>query len=689
MKKFIFLLIAICFSLSITAQVDRSKAPESGPAPRVHIGEYKSFTLDNGLKVLVVENNKIPKVNFSLDIVRDRILQKDKAGYLDIAGELWGKGTEKRAPKELNEEVDFIGANLYSSSEALVISGLSKYKDQMMEILSDIVLHPTFPQEEFDKLILRTQTALKTSEVSPASIMDNIYKKTLFGDAHPYGDIVTPATINNITVEDCKNYYQNYIHPNQAILVIVGDITLNEAKKLTEKYLGNWKAGQSPTFTYKTPQQPQGRQVVFSNKDAATQASINVAYPIDFKVNSPDALAATVMNQILGGGGFQAKLFKNLRETKGYTYGAYSSLSKSELNGSGAFSASAEVKSNIADSALIEVFNEMQNMVMDNYSQEDLDRVKKTMAGSFSRSLESPSTIAGFAYNIERFGLPKDYYTTYLERLDKITKADVNAAIKKYIHPDNAYILVVNDRGEKKKLEKLATNGKITELDNYGQPLAVSSNVAPNVTPEKVIDAYLKAIGGIEKIKGIKDMSLTSEMNIQGMKLITDQKYLLDGAKPLYMMEMSMNGAPMQKIVFDGTKAFLSGAAGNQTLEGEKVAELKDQAYPVLEAEYTQLGYQPTLEGVEKVNGREAYKLKTTLGKAVTYSFYDVENGLKVKAVGSQDGMTQEVLFEDYQPTAYGILMPLLSKTSMQGMPIEIKTTDIKINSGLKAEDFK
>lgn len=184
-------------------------------------------------------------------------------------------------------------------------------------------------------------------------------------------------------------------------------------------------------------------------------------------------------------------------------------------------------------------------------------------------------------------------------------------------------------------------------------------------------------------------MSLTSEMNIQGMKLVTDQKYLLDGAKPLYMMEMSMNGAPMQKIVFDGTKAFLSGAGGNQTLEGEKVAELKDQAYPVLEAEYTQLGYQPTLEGVEKVNGKEAYKLKTTLGKAVTYSFYDVENGLKVKAVGSQDGMTQEVLFEDYQPTEYGILMPLLSKTSMQGMPIEIKTTDIKINTGLKAEDFK
>lgn len=109
----------------------------------------------------------------------------------------------------------------------------------------------------------------------------------------------------------------------------------------------------------------------------------------------------------------------------------------------------------------------------------------------------------------------------------------------------------------------------------------------------------------------------------------------------------------------------------------------------MIEAEYTQLGYQPTLEGVEKVNGKEAYKLKTTLGKAVTYSFYDVENGLKVKAVGSQDGMTQEVLFEDYQPTEYGILMPLLSKTSMQGMPIEIKTTDIKINTGLKAEDFK
>ena len=166
-------------------------------------------------------------------------------------------------------------------------------------------------------------------------------------------------------------------------------------------------------------------------------------------------------------------------------------------------------------------------------------------------------------------------------------------------------------------------------------------------------------------------------------------KQLVNADKPMFLMEMSMGGNTMQKILFDGEKAQISGPGGSQTLEGEQVAEIKEQAYPVLEAEYARLGITPTLEGIEQVNGRDAYKLKVNMGKAVTYSFYDVENGLKVKSAGTQNGVTNEVTFEDYRPTTYGLIQPYASKTSMQGMPIEVKVKDIKINTGLKAEDFK
>lgn len=689
MKKYYFLLLALCLTTLAFAQIDRSKAPASGPAPKVSIGEYESFTLKNGLKVLVVENNKIPQLNISLNIVRDPLLEGDKSSYTQIAGELWGKATEKRNAKQLSEEIDFIGAHLNTSSTYIGISGLSKFKNQLMEILSDVTLHPSFPKEEFDKIILQTKSGLHTSQSDPSSIMNNLKSVTLFGAQHPYGDVITETTVDNITVDDCRNYYRSYIHPNNAILVIVGDITLQEAKKLTEKYLGNWKAGKTPGHKYAAPAQPQGRKVVFSNKDAAPQASIQVTYPIDYRIGMPDQLALNIANQILGGGDFQAKLLKNLREDKGYTYGSYSRVSPDQLPEAGIFNAFAEVKTNTADSAVLEIMKEMQNMVDAEFSDEDIRRVKKTWAGQFSRSLEDPATIAQFAYAIERYKLPKDYYSSFLQRLENVSRDEIIAASRKYFHPENAYILVVTDRSMKPQLARLSSDGKVTELDHYGQPVEESSKVAADVTPEKIIEAYLKAVGGAEKLKTIKDMSVKSAMTMQGMTIENSYKYLIDPEKPMFMLETSLAGNVMQKMVFDGEKALIYAGGATQTIEGEQAAQMKQQAYPILELEFEKLGIKPTLEGIEKINGRDAYKLKTTIGDASTYSFYDVENGLKVKSVGSSNGVTQEVSFEDYRPTASGLIYPFLNKTSMQGMPIEIKVSQIDVNTGLKAEDFK
>lgn len=689
MKKYYSLLLALCLTTTAFAQIDRSQAPASGPAPKVSIGEYESFTLKNGLKVLVVENNKIPQLNISLNIVRDPLLEGDKASYTQIAGELWGKATEKRNAKQLSEEIDFLGANLHTSSTHIGISGLSKFKNQLMEILSDVTLHPSFPKDEFDKIVLQTKSGLHTSQSDPGSIMNNLKSVTLFGPQHPYGDVVTEATVDKVTVNDCRNYYRTYIHPDHAILVIVGDITLQEAKTLTEKYLGSWKPGKTPKHEYAAPTQPQGKKVVFANKDAAPQASIQVTYPIDYRIGMPDQLALNIANQILGGGDFQAKLLKNLREDKGYTYGSYSRISPDELPQAGIFNAFAEVKTNTADSAILEIMKEMQNMADADFSDEDIRRVKKTWAGQFSRSLEDPATIAQFAYAIERYQLPKDYYSTFLQRLENVSKDEIIAASRKYFHPENAYILVVTDRSMKPRLAELADDGNVTELDHYGKPVAEAPEVAADVTPETIIRNYLKAIGGVEKLKTIRDMTVKSEMNVQGMTIENSYKYLIDPEKPMFMLEVSLAGNVMQKMVFDGEKAVIAAGGATQTVEGEDAAQMKEQAYPILELEFEKLGIKPTLEGIEKVDGRDAYKLKTTIGNASTYSFYDVENGLKVKSVGSANGVTQEVTFEDYRPTESGLVYPFLNKTSMQGMPIEIKVSRLDVNTGLKAEDFK
>ena len=241
----------------------------------------------------------------------------------------------------------------------------------------------------------------------------------------------------------------------------------------------------------------------------------------------------------------------------------------------------------------------------------------------------------------------------------------------------------------KAQLARLATDGQVTELDHYGKPVAEGTKISADVTPEKIINTYLQAIGGLEKLKNIKDMTVKSTMNMQGMTIENSYKYLISPEKPMFMLEVSLAGNVMQKMVFDGEKAIIAAGGTTQTMEGEKAAQMREQAYPILELEFDKLGIKPTLEGIEKINGRDAYKLKTTIGEASTYSFYDVENGLKVKSAGNSNGASQEVTFEDYRPTESGLVYPFLNKTNVQGMPIEIKVTQLDVNTGLKAEDFK
>ncbi|MDE5418938.1 insulinase family protein [Labilibaculum sp. DW002] len=344
------LFIAICFVISASAQVDRTKAPAAGPAPKIQIGDYDSFTLKNGLKVLVVENHKLPKVEFALSLLIDPIVEGDKVGYTSFAGDLMDRGTISRTANQIAEEIDFIGAELGASSGGVQAGGLSRYKEQILELMADVTLNPIFPQDEFDKIVKQTLSGIQADKTSPKSIAKNVRRKVLYGDAHPYGDVMTEGTLANVTLEDCKSYYANYFKPNVAVLAIVGDITTKEAKKLVKKYFGKWESGTVAKHTYDMPAKIEGKRVVLANKDAAPQSTVQVVYPINLKKGTADVIPVSVMDAMLGRG-FAGLLMKNLREDKAYTYGAYSSISADQLVGD--FYAGAEVKANVTDSAFI------------------------------------------------------------------------------------------------------------------------------------------------------------------------------------------------------------------------------------------------------------------------------------------------------------------------------------------------
>ena len=353
MKKYIYSLIAVVAAFTLTAQttIDRSSAPTPGPARVPTIASYESFELKNGLKVFVVEDHKLPRISMSLILDRDPIVEGDKAGYVSIAGDLLGAGTANRTKAELDEEVDFMGARFSTSASSMNVGGLSKYTDNLIEIMADVLLNPSFPAEEFDKLKSQMTSGLKANADDPDAISGNLRGATLYGLEHPYGEVMTEATVEAVTLEDCKNYFSTYFRPNIAYMVVIGDITTKDAKKKLSKALKGWKAAEVPSHDYEKTAVPAAGRIVMVDKPSAVQSVVWLGNVIDLPQGHPDIEPLRVANQILGGG-MSGRLFTNLREDKAFTYGAYSSFGVDQLNST--FGASAKVRNEVTDSAIVE-----------------------------------------------------------------------------------------------------------------------------------------------------------------------------------------------------------------------------------------------------------------------------------------------------------------------------------------------
>ncbi|PKQ64948.1 hypothetical protein BZG02_03625 [Labilibaculum filiforme] len=681
--KIFLLFAAVCFFVSANAQVDRTKAPAAGPAPKIQLGDYDSFTLKNGLKVLVVENHKIPKVNLALSLNVDPFVEGDRAGYSSFAGELMGMGTVNRNISQLNEEIDFIGAELHTSSNGVDAGGLSRYKEKIIELMADVTMNPSFPEDEFEKIVKQTLSGLEISKNDPASIASNVRSKVLYGVEHPYGDVTTEATVNNIKTADCKEYYNTYFKPNVAILAIVGDITTKEAKKLVEKYFGEWEAGEVPEHKYEMPAKIEGKRVALANKDAASQSLIQIINTFEMKKGNPDEIPARVMNAMLGSG-FSGLLFKNLREDKAYTYGAYSRISSDKLVAS--FRTESNVKAEVTDSALMEMVVEIDRIRDTKLTQDHLDMTKAAMAGDFARTLENPSTIASFAMAVERYNLPADYYVTYLEKLDKVTLEDVQAMAKKYIDPNNAIYLVVGDKKYKNKLTKLSSAGEVEEYDYKGDIVKEDPNAIPEgLTCESVMENYITAIGGRDNWLAVKNLSMKGEMKMGPMSMSIESAYKNNEK---YCLKMVMNGQVMQSIVYNGTSGKVV-AMGQEKQAGDaELAKFKLQAQMCPELHMSELGYKMNIAGTEVVDGEKSYKVEIVDADGVSrFDFFAADSGLKLKTIMQQNGMSVVVLFKDYKEVD-GIKYPYLTVTKMGPQEMPLTVTELSVNKGVDDSIF-
>lgn len=688
MKKLLLIAFVLGFVIPSSAQIDRSTIPNAGPMPRIQLKKPVQFKLKNGLQVMIVENHKLPRVSIQLSIDTPPILEGEKVGTSSLLSSMLGKGSASISKDDFIEEVDFLGARLNFGALSAYGQSLSKVYPRILELMAEGALNPSFDPEEFDKEKEKIITGLKSNEKSVESIAARLQRAVAYGTDHPYGEFETPESIEGIALEDVSAFYQKYFVPNNAYLVILGDVDLKEAKKLAKKHFGNWKKA-AAVATYNPAANATDEVAInFVDMPNAKQSVVAVQSLVDLKMSDEDYLDALVANKILGGGS-SARLFLNLREDKAYTYGSYSTLGNDKYD-KARFRAYASVRNAVTDSAVVQLLEEVDRIQNELVSDKELADAKANYMGSFIMNIEKPETIAAYALNIATENLPDDFYENYLSRLEAVSPKDVLAAAKKYLDINSTQVYVAGKGKEVlEALEQMSFKGEKVAVNYFDKTANAIDRpnydleIPDGVTAKTVVESYLNAIGGRSLLETVEAISYKAKAEMQGMTL---EFSVLKTSEQQYKQSLSMMGNVMSEQV-------LNGDSGYMTLRGQKMPIPEDQIDKViLEAQlFKELKLdldQLKIESIEQIGDRKAYKIAVTENQ---WAYYDTETSLKLMELNSveMNGQTMDnaVKFGDYKAQE-GILFPFIFSQQMGPQELEFKVEELKINPVISQGSF-
>ena len=679
----------LAVAAGLVAQIDRSKAPEPGPAPLIELGSYDLTKLDNGLTLIVVENHRLPLVSWNLTLDVDPIFEGRKAGYVDLAGSLMSTGTDSRTKAEIDESIDFIGARIGTSATGAYASSLSKHTDALLDVFADVILNPSYPQEELEKARKQALSGLQAGLTDPNSISSNLRAKVLFGGKHPYGEVETPESIEAIAREDLVNYHTTYFRPNVAYLVVVGDITMQAARAQVEERFGAWESAAIEDRYQPLPARPEGNQVCFADLPGAVQSVLQLTHVVDLKPGHPDAIAVSVMNSILGGGAFSGRLMQNLREDKAFTYGARSSMSTDPV--AGRFTAYANVRNEVTDSAVVEFLYEIERMSTELVEAADLQTTLNYMTGSFARSLEQPETIARFALNTALYDLPEDYYATYLARLNAVTAEDVQRMAMTYLRPNNLYITVVGNRAEvASTLARFDSDGEITYYDAFGAEAKALDAAPEGMTAKTIIDLYYAARGGSEKLDGLKGIRMTGSMEpAPGMAFEVVRETLFgQGTR----QTVTMAGNEMMAEVVKPNAGMTRSQGQQVPMTEAELADARQDLYAAYLLHLDELGLTATLEGIDGTKAAPEVVMTVEGAGGSKELRFDLMSGLLVSERATREGpmgsVPVTITYTDYQAVK-GIQFPMVMEQTAGGQSISIHYNRIELDPKLDASAFE
>ncbi len=679
-KQFTYIAAAFLFAGMVSAQkIDLNAMPKPGPTPVINIAQPKTFQLSNGLTVMVVENNKLPRVSASLSMDRPPYYEGNVVGVSEIMAEQFENGTTNMSKDAFNKKVDYLGANLNFSSNGAAANSLSKYFPQVLSLMADAIVNPKFSAEEIQNSKERAIEGLKSEEKNASAIASRVSNALMYGKNTSRGEFETVESINKIQLADVQNIYKKYYAPDNAYLVIVGDVKFDKVKPMVEKAFSGWKKANTPLTPVEPASNVATTEIDVVDVPTAVQSVVSLNNINNLRMKDPDYFAATIANYILGGGG-EARLFMNLREKNGFTYGAYSNMSASKY--SPQFSASASVRNEVTDKAVKEFINELN--AISAVKPDELENAKAKLKGNFIMSLEKPETIARFAVNQKVQDLPADFYTNYLKSIDKVTAADVSNAVKANIMPGKSRIFIAGKASDiSEGLEKLGYPVKY--YDTNANPVAKPSakKVDANVTVASVADKYIDAIGGKANVSKISSYTINAAMSMQGQNI--DLKMVkAQGGKEV--TQVTMMGQVIQKQVFDGKTGYSEQMGQKVPMKPEQIAS-KQMNTELFEEMAFAKSPEYKLTGIEKIGGEDSYAIK---GPETTY-YYSVKTGLKTGETRTVKAQGQEVsvptVFSDYKDVA-GVKMPYSITVNQMGMDMTMTVKSYDINQA-KDSDFK
>jgi len=443
---------------------DRSVQPTPGKLPGLALPTIQNFNLSNGLSVKLVEHHELPIVNLRLVIKSGAYQEPEgKSGTADFTADMLDEGTTTKNAFEIADAKDFIGAQLRTGSgwdgSFVSVTTLKKHLEATVDIFADVSLNPTFPVDDMEKIRERRLATILQRKDQPRALATLAFGKIVFGDSHPYGTPTTgtEGSIKSLTQKDLKDFYSAHYTANNATLIVVGDVTISEILTLLESKFGKWSNGSVVESKWYPVNDISESKFYIVDKPEAAQSYIYFGHN-SIARDDEDYIPARVLNQVLGAQ-FSSRLNRNLREDKGYTYGAGSSFSARASGGT--FTARASVKTSVTDSSVIQFLWELRRIRETQVTEEELQRAKNGLVLSLPSSFETPSQIGRILGNLILNELPDDYYSNFSEKVGAVTREDVMNTAKKLIDTDHMAYVISGDVSKIKKSLEMLNEGAV------------------------------------------------------------------------------------------------------------------------------------------------------------------------------------------------------------------------------------